>query len=232
VSSVARRRRQPRPRARRGEGLRLRDEILDATERLMVDRGDADAVSVRDVADAVGVTPPSIYLHFADKSDLVFAVCERNFARLDEEMETAASGASDPVEALLRRGRAYVRFGLEHPEQYRILFMNPPSASPPRSQDPQIVGGDAFAHLVDAVKRCVDVGALGGDPLLASFTIWSAVHGLTSLLIAKPAFPWPSIDAFVEHVVHTQIDGLSRADEWPHVAALRPTSSKSRSPRR
>jgi hypothetical protein len=76
------------------------------------------------------------------------------------------------------------------------------------------------------------VKLLGGDPLLASFTIWSAVHGLTSLLIAKPAFPWPSIDAFVEHVVHTQIDGLSRADAWPHVTGRRPISGTVRSPRR
>ena len=130
--SGSRRKAQTRPRARRGDGLRLRDEILEATERLMLASGDADAVSLRAVANAVGVTPPSIYLHFADKVDLIFAVCERNFARLDEAMEAAAAGASDPVDEVLRRGRAYVRFGLAHPEQYRILFMNPPSASPPR----------------------------------------------------------------------------------------------------
>jgi AcrR family transcriptional regulator len=210
--SGSRRNAQTRPRARRGDGLRLRDEILEATERLMLASGDADAVSIRAVANAVGVTPPSIYLHFADKVDLIFAVCERNFARLDEAMEAAAAGASDPVDELLRRGRAYVRFGLAHPEQYRILFMNPPSASPPRSQDPAVVGGDAFNHLVGAVRRGVEAGAIRGDPLLASFTVWSAVHGLTSLLIAKPDFPWPPVDEFVEHVVQAQIAGLARGD--------------------
>jgi AcrR family transcriptional regulator len=210
--SGSRRKAQTRPRARRGDGLRLRDEILEATERLMLASGDADAVSIRAVANAVGVTPPSIYLHFADKVDLIFAVCERNFARLDEAMEAAAAGASDPVDELLRRGRAYVRFGLAHPEQYRILFMNPPSASPARSQDPAVVGGDAFNHLVGAVRRGVDAGAIRGDPLLASFTVWSAVHGLTSLLIAKPDFPWPPVDEFVEHVVQAQIAGLARGD--------------------
>jgi AcrR family transcriptional regulator len=212
--SGSRRKAQTRPRARRGDGLRLRDEILEATERLMLASGDADAVSIRAVANAVGVTPPSIYLHFADKVDLIFAVCERNFARLDEAMEAAAAGASDPVDELLRRGRAYVRFGLAHPEQYRILFMNPPSASPPRSQDPAVVGGDAFNHLVGAVRRGGEAGAIRGDPLLASFTVWSAVHGLTSLLIAKPDFPWPPVDEFVEHVVQAQIAGLARGDSW------------------
>ena len=58
----------------------------------------------------------------------------------------------------------------------------------------------------------VEAGAIRGDPLLASFTVWSAVHGLTSLLIAKPDFPWPPVDEFVEHVVQAQIAGLARCD--------------------
>ena len=60
-----------RTRARRGEGERLREEILDAAERLLIETGNRDAVSIRAVAEAVGVTPPSIYLHFADKTELL-----------------------------------------------------------------------------------------------------------------------------------------------------------------
>ena len=65
-----------RARARRGEGPRLREEILAAATRLLAETGDEEAVSIRAVAEAVGVTPPSIYLHFADKTELIFAVCE------------------------------------------------------------------------------------------------------------------------------------------------------------
>ena len=72
-----------RPRSRRGEGDALRDEILDAAERLIVRAGDADAVSIRAIADAVGVSPPAIYLHFPDKDALVSAVCERRFEEFD-----------------------------------------------------------------------------------------------------------------------------------------------------
>jgi AcrR family transcriptional regulator len=60
-----------RPRARRGEGDKLRDHLLTATERLMIESGGADTVSIRAIADAVGVTPPSIYLHFPDKEALI-----------------------------------------------------------------------------------------------------------------------------------------------------------------
>src|SRR5262249_4490602 len=112
-----------RPRSRRGEGEKLRDDLLDATERLMLESGDADAVSIRAIADAVGVTPPSIYLHFPDKESLIFAVCERHFEAFDLVIEEAGNSTDDPVESLRRRGQAYVRFGLENPEPYRILFM-------------------------------------------------------------------------------------------------------------
>src|ERR687888_1032271 len=100
---------QRRRRAPRGQGERLRAEILEAAERLLVQTGDQEAVSIRAVADAVGVTPPSIYLHFADKNELVFAVCERAFARFDAVQEEAAAQSDDPLESLMLRGRAYIR---------------------------------------------------------------------------------------------------------------------------
>ena len=112
-----------RARARRGEGPRLREEILAAATRLLAETGDEEAVSIRAVAEAVGVTPPSIYLHFADKTELIFAVCEEQFRQLDAEMAAAAAGVADPLEALRRRGQAYVRFGLRNAEAYRVLFM-------------------------------------------------------------------------------------------------------------
>src|SRR5262249_15766014 len=111
-----------RTRARRGEGELLRDEILNAAERLLIETADQDAVSVRAIADAVGVTPPSIYLHFADKETLLFAVCERQFDIFREALDTAASTTNDPLEALERRAEAYVKFGLEHREAYQIMF--------------------------------------------------------------------------------------------------------------
>jgi AcrR family transcriptional regulator len=194
-----------RPRSRRGEGETLREDLLDATERLMIETGSADAVSIRAIADAVGVTPPSIYLHFPDKESLILAVCERHFEVFDAVIEEAGRSTDDPVESLRRRGRAYVRFGLENPEPYRVLFMT-------RTARDQRVGAGAraFQHLVDAVQRCIDAGAFRTvDPELAATGVWTAVHGVTSVLISMPAFPWPDVDTLVRHVCDTQIRGLS-----------------------
>src|SRR5438094_4022116 len=96
--------RTKRRRAPRGQGERLGEEILVAAERLLIKTGDEEAVSIRAVADAVGVTPPSIYLHFRDKDELIFSICERHFTRLDAFIEKEGAKASDPVESLILRG--------------------------------------------------------------------------------------------------------------------------------
>jgi AcrR family transcriptional regulator len=198
-----------RSRSRRGEGETLRADLLAATERLMIETGSAEAVSIRAIADAVGVTPPSIYLHFPDKDSLILAVCERHFEAFDSVIEEAGRSADDPVESLRRRGRAYVRFGVENPEPYRILFMT--RNETPQQRDVVVgAGARAFQHLVDAVQRCIDTGAFRPvDPVLAATGVWAAVHGVTSLLISLPSFPWPDVETLVDHVCSIQNFGLS-----------------------
>jgi AcrR family transcriptional regulator len=198
-----------RPRSRRGEGETLRADLLAATERLMIETGRADAVSIRAIADAVGVTPPSIYLHFPDKESLILAVCERHFEVFDSVIEDAGRSTDDPVESLRRRCRAYVRFGLENPEPYRILFMTRTESA--QQRDVVVgAGARAFQHLIDAVQRCIDAGAFRPvDPVLAATGIWTAVHGVTSLLISMPGFRWPEVEVLVDHVTDIQIRGLS-----------------------
>jgi AcrR family transcriptional regulator len=194
-----------RPRARKGEGERLRDEILAATERLLVKTGDLGAVSVRAIAEAVGVTPPSIYLHFADKTELIFAVCAQHFSALDEAIESAAAGLDDPLDALRARGRAYVRFGLDHPEQYRILFMSKPSATPDGWSADAMLENAAFSHHLEAVQRAFPTE----DALLMAVGMWAIAHGIVSLLIAQPDFPWPDVDALVDHMMTIQVRGVA-----------------------
>ncbi|HVM39923.1 MAG TPA: TetR/AcrR family transcriptional regulator, partial [Acidimicrobiia bacterium] len=102
-----------RPRARPGEGERLREQILDAATGLLVRSGDERTVSVRSVAKEVGCTPAALYLHFADRDEMIFAVCERQFARLARRIDAAMEGLDDPLDALRAIGRAYIAFGLE-----------------------------------------------------------------------------------------------------------------------
>ncbi|GEE04190.1 hypothetical protein nbrc107696_46360 [Gordonia spumicola] len=82
----------PRPRSPRGSGEQLADEIIAATTDLLMELGSGDAVSIRAVAQRVGVTPPSIYLHFQDKDALLDAVCAHYYERFDDVMMAAGEG--------------------------------------------------------------------------------------------------------------------------------------------
>ncbi|HJR45774.1 MAG TPA: TetR/AcrR family transcriptional regulator [Actinomycetota bacterium] len=197
-----------RARAKRGEGEKLRAQILEAANELLIETGDQEAVSIRAVADRVGVTPPSIYMHFADKNDLIFAVCEGHFNALDEAVQEAAAGIDDPLLSLHRRGRAYIQFGLDNPEQYRILFMSKPAAAPHGFQEERLKGSASFDHLVEAVQQVIDAGVFEGEATQISICLWVAVHGITSLLLSHPNFPWPDIDATIDSVLQMALRGL------------------------
>ena len=95
-----------RPRLPKGEGRQLRAEILAATEQMLLETGSSREVSIRAVADAVGVTPPSIYRHFADKNELIFEVCARHFAALEDHIHRACDGLTDPVDRRAHRPRS------------------------------------------------------------------------------------------------------------------------------
>ena len=146
-----------RRRAPRGSGEQLRDEILDATTELLLETGHAKAVSIRSVAQRVGVTPPSIYLHFADKDALLDAVCARYFEKLDEEMQRVAADQPSTVEVLRAQGLAYVRFATQTPELYRIATMG---EGRPGSDVDMTLNSSAFLHLRNSVELLIERGRL------------------------------------------------------------------------
>ena len=198
MTTIVRRRRAPR-----GQGGALRGELIAAAKQLLADTGDEAAVSVRAVADRVGVTTPAVYLHFADKQALMQAVCEEVFADLDTAMERAAASTTDPLEALYVRGVAYVEFALTNPEHYRIALLDRPrQLASPRD----LVAKACFAHHVAAVETCVEAGIFAGDPLELGLSLWSAAHGLATLMITYPQFPWPPQEKIVSMVM--QMSGL------------------------
>src|SRR5437763_10915339 len=116
-TTPARRRRAPK-----GEGHRLRGEIIAAASDLLADLGDPNKLSMRAVADAAGVTTPSIYRNFADKQALLVAVLETRWAELIRMMTETAAEVDDPFASLRRMGLAYLRFADEHPGHYQVLY--------------------------------------------------------------------------------------------------------------
>ena len=194
-----------RPAPARARATSSATDILEAAERLLLETGSEDAVSIRAVADATGVTPPSIYRHFTDKQHLLFEVCARQFDRLDDVIEAACAGIDDPLEAMRARGRAYVRFGVEHPEHYRIMFMGPAYATPDDWNDLLAIGLVRPPHRRAAGRRRRGPGARRRprrSSVDTALHVWANIHGLTSLLVARPTMPWPDLERFVDdHLV-------------------------------
>ena len=202
---------RPRRRAPRGQGELLHGEILQAAKDLLAETGDVDAVSVRAVAQRVGVSTPSLYLHFTDKAALIDAVCQDVFTQLDLAMEQAAELEADPLQGLRARGVAYARFALANPEHYRLVMMRRPQDSGAQFSDHDIMASSTYRHLVDAVHRCVDgdVFAPDTDVDLVATSLWACAHGAVSLVLAKPGIGGENALALCEHVISSSGLGLA-----------------------
>jgi AcrR family transcriptional regulator len=197
-----------RERARRGQGDRLREEILEAAEFLLARYGHDDAVSIRAVANRVGCTPPAIYLHFTDKAQLLFEVCGRRFDELSHRIDAAVQAESDPVARLTAGCRAYIAFGLENPEHYRILFMQKPLLTPEQWRDLKVSGTAGFAGLEKRVVDAIAANQIEGDSREIAVAVWQLCHGIVSLMIAKPDWGWTEADSMTNHLLGTYLKGL------------------------
>jgi AcrR family transcriptional regulator len=151
------------------------------------------------VAQRVGVTPPSIYLHFADKDALLDAVCGRYFEKLDEEMQRAAADQPSAIEVLRAQGLAYVRFATETPELYRIATMG---EGRPGSEVDVALNTSAFVHLRSAVETLMAEETYPeGDSTSYALELWAAAHGVAALLLSRPYLPWGDAEEFADRVL-------------------------------
>jgi AcrR family transcriptional regulator len=188
-----------RTRAKRGSGDLLRDEIVVAARRLLAEADRAEDVPMRAVAEAVGVTTPSIYLHFADKQELLAAVVAGVFGELDVAMTEAAATETTPLGRLRAFGLAYVRFAVEHPEHYRLAMLEP--CPKPNVEVDEVLHSSAFSHLQTTVEECMTAGVFKGDPLAITFEMWATAHGVAALMIAKPYLPFGDAEDFADRVL-------------------------------
>ncbi|MFE0379393.1 TetR/AcrR family transcriptional regulator [Streptomyces inhibens] len=197
-----------RPRNPRGQGERLREELLRATERLLEEVGSEDALSLRAVARAAGVAAPSIYRHFSDKTELVWATLEVSYERLAAAMaEAAAKADDDPVARLRAQLRAYCRYAVAHPATYRLLYET--------RQTPvglERLAGHPAGLLVrswqQALTACEDAGwRVRGSRSEAPYVLWSSVHGRVMLWQVMPSPKDASrLDRFVDEMLRLLLE--------------------------
>src|ERR1700722_13013000 len=109
-----------RPNAR-GQGERLREEIISAAVRMLGDLADDEALSLRAVARAVSISPTSVYLYFPDRDALVAAAMERCHAEMVQAADDAEAPRKNPLSACAHRSRRQRAWGQEHPGLYKVM---------------------------------------------------------------------------------------------------------------
>jgi AcrR family transcriptional regulator len=202
-------------RKRKGEGHERREEILAAARALFLDDG-YERTTVRRIVGKVGVTAPALYRHFHDKDEILLEIADRAFEPLLQTFRLALSDP-DPLRGLRRLMEGYVRFGLDHPDEYRFVFMVkelvPPELShrhgEPRADGRGGKGAQTFALLQQQVERLMDAAILRpGHPATVAELIWACGHGLVSLLITHPHFPWSDRELLIQGSIEMPLRGL------------------------
>src|SRR5882724_9710153 len=107
-----------RPNAR-GQGERLREEIISAAVRMLDELADDEALSLRAVARQVSISPTSVYLYFPDRDALVLAAMQRCHEELIQSGDEAEAAYQDPAAQLRARTLAQVTWAQQHPGLYK-----------------------------------------------------------------------------------------------------------------
>jgi len=183
----------------------FRERLCEAAETLFAEKG-PEAVTMRQLAAALGVSPMTPYRYFKDKDDILAAVRANGFERFAEALETAFASSDDAVAKSRAVGAAYHRFAFDHPQTYKLMFdLNQPN----QAEYPALVAaaGRARATMTQHVKALFDAGVLSGDLEQIGMMFWSSAHGAVVLELAGKLPPGAS-EVLVSQFNVTLLRGL------------------------
>jgi AcrR family transcriptional regulator len=203
----------------RGEGPRLRLEIMQAAMRIL-DRAPASELSLRMVAREAGVTPPAVYAHFPDAKTMMTEIAHECWRQLADEMSRAARAVEGEgaFASLRAQVGAYVHYAMGRPSRYQLLFAAYPvdaetSRYLPRPTEPVYL---KVLELMDRLRA--EGGALPTeDSISAALLVLTVTHGRIAFAHLTPDRPW-SAPAEIEKFVLNLLERLFRPDP----ASLRP----------
>jgi AcrR family transcriptional regulator len=188
----------------KGDGHLRRGEILDAAERIFIAEG-YDGATIRRIAEEVGVSSTALYMHFPDKAAILMEICERTLTLLLDRNTELAAKPIDPVVRVRMMLESYVRWGLQHPNAYNLVYSGPKPSSDVWPEGTTELSHRCYYIFADVVREIAAAGRLRtGSADAAAQVFWIACHGLVGLLTSRPNFPW----ATTEELIATTLEGL------------------------
>jgi AcrR family transcriptional regulator len=196
----------------------LRRALVEAALAIVTEDQDWE-FSLRHVARRAGVSHNAPYNHFADKDELLTAVAIVGMERLGDSMMNAMAGIDDPADQLLQTGQAYVRTGVANPALYRLIFGSALSEAGRRTELYEAAGARTRGVLEGIITRGAQAGVFALTPndaldhAIAVMTAWSAVHGLTMLVIDKVVDPRVPVEVLAGGLAAIVRNGLRESGD-------------------
>ncbi len=186
----------------------LRAALLDEAA-AMIAEGGAASLTMRAIGERLGVSRAAAYRHFADKTALLVAVAGAGFSRLGSRLQAVDAGArGSSLERLRRLGAEYVRFAVENPAHYRLMYGKEALT---REDIPELreAANAIFEQMVAVIEAHQRSGGLKRqDPRAQAYVAWSAVHGLASLWTEGQIQATDDIDGLIRQTTRTLLDGM------------------------
>jgi AcrR family transcriptional regulator len=186
------------------EKEQMRELILQTAAKMFVEVG-FDRTSIRNIADAIEYSPATIYLYFGDKNELFYAIQKKAFQEFFAYFQTVPP-MDDPVKRLSKLGETYLRFAIENPGYYDLMFIMRAPMAAEANEENWNEGSRSHAVLHEIVNECEAAGHFKGqDPFIVAHTIWSFVHGLASLYVRDrmKMFPEKTHNEMMEEALAT-----------------------------
>ncbi|MCF0057473.1 TetR/AcrR family transcriptional regulator [Dyadobacter sp. CY356] len=164
----------------------MRELILEAARKLFLAQG-FDKTSIRNIAEAIEYSPATIYLYYKDKNELLYSLHEAGFQKMMKDF-SIVEAIKDPFEKLITLGNQYLKFAIDNPELYDLMFiMDAPMETLSCREEAWDEGARSFEFLKITIAECIEAGHFKNttDIENASLTIWSFMHGLLSLHLRK-----------------------------------------------
>ena len=160
----------------------MKKQILSTAMNLYLEEGYGN-MSLRRIAEKIEYSPATIYLYFKDKDEILYALHTAGFDELFRRQQEVVS-IKDPGERLKKHGEIYIRFALENPEYYNLMFITRGPAKKFSENDEWTVGRRSYEFFQQDVQRAIDAGVLPrSDARIAAFGLWSVAHGIVALIL-------------------------------------------------
>lgn len=172
--------------------------IVDEAIALIREHG-VDALSMRVLATRIGVTAPALYAHFANRDALLRSCAQVGYDELERRFR--AGDPASPIEMVWVSSRSYLRFAMEEPALFSLMFMFRPDAIEIAVETDNAHGGatSVFDSMLANLAEAIDRGELGpAEPLDYGLALWAAVHGVATVGAMAPGL---DTDALLERVV-------------------------------